>query len=248
MFKILKINNIKYKLGNTMSETLIALTIVGIVFTISMGTIVSDLNRNHTAELLKNAYSNLTSAFNYAIVHNGSPENWNILNDLSGENSYKFFKDYLSNSIITMKDCKTNTTDDCSFKFKELDGTEKELNSSWTRFFLNNGTFIALQTNSNSKYKVVYMYIDINGKRRLNVVGRDIYLFEFWIQNPDLQKDIGRLLPFGHQYSREELISDKNPNNCNERAKGNYCSALIMKDSWQIIKGYPWAHARYIVK
>ena len=105
-----------------------------------------------------------------------------------------------------------------------------------------------MQTIANADYKVVYFYFDTNGKKRLNVVARDIFLFEYWVQNNEHPEYVGKLLPFGHEYSREELITGDNPNNCNKRANGNYCGALIMKDDWQIIKGYPWAQARYKVE
>lgn len=242
-------NTIKgYKWGNTLSETLIALVIVGIVFTISMGTIVADYNKDQTVVRLKKMYSTFSNGFNSSVVRNGFSKDWELEPNLSERGSYSFFEKYLKPFLVISRDCKNSVEGVCNYTFKELDGTEKSLNTTWTRFFLNDGSFIALQTYSNDKYKVVYFYIDTNGKKRLNVVARDIFIFEYWIQNDDHPEYEGVFLPYGHEYSREQLISESNDNNCNRMKNGNYCGALIIKDNWQIIKGYPWAQARYVVQ
>lgn len=238
----------KYKRGNTLSEMLIALVIVGVVFTIAMGTIVADHKKNQTVVRMKKAYTVMSQAFNSAIAREGLYSNWEMEDGLGEHSSYVFFEKYLKPSLILSRDCKNSTEDQCNYTFKELDGTEKALNSTWTRFFLNDGMFVAMQTIGNEDYKVAYFYIDTNGKKRLNVVARDIFLFEYWIHNKANPDYIGKFLPFGHEYSRDDLISESNPNNCNRNKNGNYCGALIIKDQWQIIPGYPWAQARYVVQ
>ena len=45
------------KRGNTLSEMLIAITIIGIVFVIATGTMVADYHKNQTVVRLKKAYS-----------------------------------------------------------------------------------------------------------------------------------------------------------------------------------------------
>ncbi len=237
-----------YNKGNTLSETLIALVIVGVVFTISMGTIVADHNKNQTVIRLKRIYSIVSQSFERSSAENGLVANWELYDGLTEHGSYAFFEQYLKPFFTLSRDCKNSTEGSCAYTFKELDATEKALNSTWARFFLNDGTFVALQSYADENYKVIYFYIDTNGKKRLNVVARDIFLFEYWIENAEHPEYVGKLLPFGHEYSRSELISASNPNNCNNTKNGNYCAALIIKDNWQIISGYPWAQARYVVQ
>ncbi len=248
MIKTASKNLKNYKKGNTLAEMLITIAIIGIVFTVSVGVFVADYNRNQTVVRLEKMYSTLSQAFNKSMVTNGMLNSWDFPDNLSEIGSYTFFEDYLKPSLILARDCKNSTKGQCDFVFKELDGSEKSLNSTWVRFFLNDGAFVAMQTNANDKYKVIYFYADTNGKKRLNVVARDIFLFEYWIQNNDHPEYVGKLLPFGHQYTREEITSTDNYNNCNSSTNGNYCGALIMKDNWQIKTGYPWAQARYVVK
>ena len=112
-----------------------------------------------------------------------------------------------------------------------------------------NGSFVAMQTIGDRNYKVVYFYVDTNGKKRLNVVGRDIFLFEYWVQNDKNPEYEGTLRPLGFEYTRDQIIAKSaNENNCTSTGNGSYCAALIMKDNWQIIRGYPWAQARYVVQ
>ena len=248
MFNRLKtiLNNRKY--GNTLSETLIALAVIGIVFTLSVGTFVADYNKNQTVVRLKKVYGVLSQAFTNSSVKNGNVEDWDFPVKLSKEGSYLFFDNYLKNYLAVLRDCKSSTEGDCSYIFKDLTGKEQQLTANWARFYLNDGMFLAMQCNATDAYKVVYFYIDTNGKKRLNVVGRDIFIYEYWIKNNRHPEYEGRLLPFGNEYTREELLGGTNENNCNNYSNGNYCAALIMKDNWQIIKGYPWAHARYVVQ
>ncbi len=248
MFKKLKAISSMHKSGNTLSETLIATVVIGIVFTLSFGIFVANYNKDQTVVRLKKVYSVLTQAFMTSISENGDVTVWEFPDKVTEQGSYIFFNDYLKKHLILSRDCKNSTQGVCSFTFKDLQAKDKQLSSTWARFYLNDGTFIAMQCNGNDKYKVIYFYADTNGKKRLNVVARDIFLFEYWIQNDDNPDYVGKLLPFGHQYTRDELISDSLPDNCNKTKNGNYCSSLIIKDNWQILKGYPWAQARYVVQ
>ena len=88
MFNRLKtiLNNRKY--GNTLSETLIALAVIGIVFTLSVGTFVADYNKNQTVVRLKKVYGVLSQAFTNSSVKNGNVEDWDFPVKLSKEGSY----------------------------------------------------------------------------------------------------------------------------------------------------------------
>ncbi len=236
------------KIGAALMETMLVLSIIGIVFILCIGVFFADLKKNQTAVKIKSVYSLLTQAFNASIAKNGSPYDWDVSDNFSETVSNDVFESYLKPQLIILKDCKNSTSEKCDFSFKELNGDEKSLNSTWTRFYLNNGMFIAMQAMVNPMYKVLYFYVDTNGKKHLNVVARDIFMFEYWIQNDENPSYVGRFFPYGHEYSRKELISDNNENNCNSTKNGNYCSSLIFQDDWKIKLEYPWAKARYGVK
>lgn len=251
MFKLFKgkfKSDIGRKRGYTLSEVLITQVIVGVVFTISMGTLVADHNKDQTVVRLKKSYSTFSNALNRAISANGSPQTWDVEGSLSAQTSYAVFEKYIKPYVILSKDCQNSTEGQCDYTFKELNGTSKALPSTWARFFLNDATFVGMQVRNDEKFKVIYFYIDTNGKKRLNVVARDIFMFEYWIQNDEHPEYVGQFLPYGHEYTKSQLISASNPNNCYAGGNGNYCAALIIKDDWQIVRGYPWAQARYVVQ
>ena len=238
----------KSQIGSSLSEVIIVLALLGIVFTLTLGVMVADYNKNQTVVRLEKTFLILSKSLRMSVTQNSEPDTWWFPTTLSETDSYSFFEKYLKPHLILTLDCKNSIDGNCTFDFKELDGEVKSLNSSWVRFYLNNGAFVAMQAIKNKEYKVLYFYVDINGKKRLNVVGRDIFMFEYWIENPKHKDWVGVLLPYGHEFSHSELISDKNLNNCNSNSKGNYCGALIWMDGWQIKYGYPWAHARHIIK
>lgn len=75
--------------------------------------------------------------------------------------------------------------------------------------------------------------IDINGNNPPNKYGRDI--FELKIDATE------KMEPYGIDFSREKLLSDGEylcNKNSNEAGMG--CTALIIKDGWEIRKDYPW--------
>ena len=213
---------------------------------ISVGTLVSDIKRDETAVRLKKTYSILQQAFDLAYVKYGLISDVNVSD---AENiSLKFFDKYLKEQFILSRDCSVMNYGECDFSFKELNAQEKSLDSSWVRFFLNDGTFMALKLSSDDNSSVINLYVDTNGKKHLNVVARDVFLFEYWLKNNIHPEYEGKVLPKGHQYSKNDLLLPLNENSCYKSSNGNYCGAVLMKDSWEMKYGYPWAQARYAVR
>lgn len=241
------LNKISY--GFTLSEILVAMVVLGIILVLTVGIMMADYNKEQVIVRLKKADSVLSNAFTMSSTKNGSPDDWELQSGTTERASYEFFHSYLKPDLVLARDCKSSSEGQCNYEFKELNGRARSLSPQWTRFFLNDGAFVALQTYANDKFKVVYFYVDTNGKKRLNVVGRDIFMFIYWIRNDDHPDWEKKLLPYGHEYLRSELLSASNPSNCNALGgSGDFCSALIIKDNWKIKNDYPWAQARYAVK
>ena len=82
----------------------------------------------------------------------------------------------------------------------------------------------------------VFIVADINGDKKPNVWGKDI--FEFY---PDKEKN--RMVLYGEGLKRDVLM-EHNDEGCNTTSAtnvaGRYCGALILNDNWQIKKDYPW--------
>ena len=85
-------------------------------------------------------------------------------------------------------------------------------------------------------HKSLTATVDINGDKKPNKMGRDIFQFKYWIYYPSDLTIQGRFLPnfFNFHQPDEELHQ-----RCS-RTYGNGCANKIMKDGWQIKDDYPW--------
>ena len=82
--------------------------------------------------------------------------------------------------------------------------------------------------------------LDINGLKRPNRYGRDVFLF-----NIDAKKGI---IPYGLGYiagqsedkipSRNDLMNGADWRTC--KKQGLFCAGIIMLDGWEIKSDYPW--------
>ena len=123
------------------------------------------------------------------------------------------------------------------------------MGSKYARFFLNDGTFIATRTKvgTDSKGKttlIAHIYIDINGLKKPNMLGKDVFMYTYYIFNGTSSKRNGTFVPYGYKANmpREEIINpDGSPTwGCNKKGSGESCAALIMFDGWQMSEDYPW--------
>ena len=173
-----------------------------------------------------------------AIADNGPMNTWELGQNGTGEGSVDFANKYILPYLQISKNCETSNTGDCDYSFYFLSSTEPEpLNQNRTRFYLSDGTFITgvlLNTESDKRF---IMLIDINGKRKPNRVGRDIFEFNYLIK---YDGRTGKILPASYYAPRSYLLSSCSICCNKQTGSGAYCSAVIMKDSWQIKDDYPW--------
>ena len=201
--------------------------------------LISKYQKKVAVERLKSAYSQLSQAIQLSETKNGSKEYWDYT--LNGENFYrqyfaKFLKsfDITNQKIINYKCLKG----ECYSGSYQLDTTPK--------IALANNITLAIANHSYSG--TILIYVDINGFQNPNVRGKDLFLFQinkkyglvpYGFGTPDENlSDSGKESFFGVM-DREILLSDKN-DACNRASSGNWCSALIMTDGWEIKKDYPW--------
>ena len=94
----------------------------------------------------------------------------------------------------------------------------------------NNGNTGNGQKKSNDDIGEDFFYIDINGGKPPNIVGKDVFMFSVSPQ--------GGVFPFCYTLSPQEVN-----NYCNKNTKSsdaNCCMAKIIQDGWQFKSDYPW--------
>jgi prepilin-type N-terminal cleavage/methylation domain-containing protein len=226
--------------GFTLAEVLITLAIIGIVAALTIPTVVRNYQKQQTVVKLKKTYSALANTTNLAMAEYGPIETWKLgPNSNWSQSSIDFANTYVIPYLKVLKNCETKTTDDCAFNILNMDGGTNSLDSKYTRFYLNDGTLIGLVSDNyavdGDKKEIARLYIDINGQKKPNKYGKDIFYFDYTIRDDTVPSNNGKMKPAGYTFSRNSLLSV-----CSESGTGIYCAALIMKDGWKISDDYPW--------
>lgn len=231
----------------TLTEVLITLGIIGIVAAMTLPTLVQKNQKQVAATRLKQTYSQLYFALNLAQAEYGDMKNWSV-NDNNGsivpdqedrQNIVKKFAEtyFVPHLKYTGKPDLYSLEERGYSAYKTKDGRAyRDLNDKWYIVELTNGVTLFFYYNadaSTSKMSYPLIYVDINGKTKPNILGRDFFLFDLDSVNTM------RIRPYGIAYSREELLEKCKPDA--ERVYDNlYCTALIAHDGWEIKKDYPW--------
>lgn len=129
-----------------------------------------------------------------------------------------------------MRDCEyTKCPETLSAKFKN--GTIINWQSTATVYliYLTDGSKIGFFINGNDDTASLEVRLDINGDKKPNIVGRDVFTLSF---NENSTKSLN-FTGVQQKANRATLKS-----NCATR--GAFCGALIEHDSWQIKDDYPW--------
>lgn len=236
----------KKKNAFTLAEVLITLGIIGIVAAITLPALVQQNQKKVVATRLKQTYSQVYQAINMAQADYGDMKNWGIDSDYQAstpeknQKSADFVKKYIapymkSNgnpSIIYLKDKGYGpylTKDRRAYLPQEYQCVMLELPSGVTLFFSYNSF------NENGTTLVMPMiYVDTNGKTKPNTLGQDFYVFYL-----DATKTL-KLIPYGNDKSRDYLLNACKRDSSQDTHRNLLCTALIVKDGWEIKDDYPW--------
>ena len=200
--------------GFTLAEVLITLGIIGIVASITLPVIITNVRSKQLEAGLKKSYSVISQALEMYRAENGEPL-------IAGENIK--IKPILMKYLHSIKDCGTGSLDPSaciphyggnneknSTVYKTFNG--KRLISLYEfddgQFVLNDGALILLENMNGSSS--LFISVDVNGyKKNPNRLGQDLFMFQ--INNE------GRLLPMGIEgtsyYSKTNEYCSASSNN-----------------------------------
>ena len=219
----------------TLAEVLITLVIIGVIAAITVPTLITKYQKEQTVTRLKKAYSALSQTTNRAIADYGPINTWEYTDSKDFVN--KFIVPYMS----VMKPAQTQNEGNWYNKFNYLNNIEATFGGSKVRIYLNDGSSITggIQGYSSvnpSLYRGAF-YIDINGDKKPNKVGKDMFLFFYYLTDSHYG---GKIIPEGYASLRERIMGGSSDWTCNKNKRGTFCAALIIKDGWQIKDDYPW--------
>lgn len=227
------------KKGFTLAEVLITLGIIGVVAALTLPSLITNYRKKQTVAQLKKVYSELSQAAQMSVVQNGDMKNWNY--NLSGE---EFFNTYLSNFIKmgsqTVEDAKK-----AGVVYIKASGEEEvsftNLYDSGKIFTLASGSQIIMDTVSNLTTTRQTVLVDLNGFKKPNRIGVDVFAFSVTHNGVQTYKwDDGETVDIIRD--RETLHNGPSRHNyqCNSDGRGMWCAAMIEKDGWEIKNDYPW--------
>ena len=212
--------------GFTLAEVLITLVIVGVIASMTIPTLMNNTNKQEYVSRLKKTYSIMAQATNRIIAEEGNPRG-----DIGGwatstEAVYNMYKKHLSLSkdCGSGADCFEKMTSDNNF-YKKLNG-----NSYYSASFTTNDQFYKVITADGAQILFAFNYpdcayttfnannvcnemrIDINGEKKPNQWGKDLFIF--------VLKEDG-LHPVG---------CDDNSSDCHKSGNGYTCACKVLKE------------------
>ena len=199
-------NNQKFKkTAFTLSETLITLTIIGVIAVIAVPNIIRRINDTQQVVALKKAYAMLDNAINNAYVIEGSPLEWDDTGETSGraytEFGYVLIKYLPTEDYRTYGCCSHSNFFSRKYgypgaeyngyyrKYKTLDGRIGDFIEGNYGFpiKLKNGMYIThigladdfslVRANRREQFGIAEIRIDINGIKGPNRYGYDVFSF-----------------------------------------------------------------------
>ncbi len=234
----------------TLAEVLITLAIIGVVAALTIPTVVRNYQKTQTLTQLKKVYSALSNTTNLAIAEHGPIATWDIPQDSSGvaQSSKDFSNKFLIPYLKVSKNCENQNTGSCEFEWNYLNKNKKgKFGAETVRFYLNDGALISAQTSNyinpetGNRSTTVIVNIDVNGQKKPNTYGKDIFRFMYYIyyeSGNDIRN--GKFLPFCSQCDRSYVLTADYEYACNKNNGGVWCARAIMLDGWQIKDDYPW--------
>ena len=235
----------------TLAEVLITLSILGILAAIVVPNIISHYRKTYTENRLKQVYSILDNALEMAKIEYNTVNNYNGLvveaynnkGDMSLNAS--FLKNIIAPYINYKKTCFDYDYSCYDAESNSFHGLEKEYEWPPSRYHmsylvLKNGSQIGIDGSyfgtapslSGSGY--IIFWVDINGNKSPNTIGKDIFYFKICpncYYNRNANGGQGYLEGGRTQYEGERELT------CS--GVGWHCAAVIRRNGWKIPKDYP---------
>ncbi len=216
----------------TLAEVLITLAIIGIVAALTIPTLVSKNQNKQLYTQFMKTYNTYTNAFNLSVAENGDSSTWSVPLSLDDAQEYVLNK-YLTPYLKVAKTCDGTNYSDCMqiTSCKAFDGDnifdESDANDYYF-LVLADGSSAMLYVDTNGStgaFIQVTLYIDVNGLKGPNILGRDVFIL-FYEKDDN---DNFALVPLEHSISEEyDILVD----NCNPAfaGSGSGCSGRLLKE------------------
>lgn len=249
--------------GFTLAEVLITLGIIGVVSAITIPNLIANQQKKAIVSGMIEAQSILNQALRQYAYDSDEDGTQSFETTLPIKDfAEKYFVPYLKIARIceNMEDGCWQTGD--FYGYYDLAGVKMTDTVPYS-IVLNNGMILGFNKVEGGPYSLISILVDINGKGKRNVLGKDVQSFYLYQNETRLVGTRSNMkngiYPGGYnggggphiELSRDYLLSTRASRGCNKGATGNAyggrrvgvgaaCAAVIFKDGWKISKDYPW--------
>ena len=234
----------KSKLAFTLAEVLITLGIIGVVAVMTMPTVIKNYQKKQTATQMRKTYAVLENALTMARAEHGELMYWEGPTDYI-KNGYEGIEPFMKKYILPYIKY-TSTCKGCEdYKITGLNGRDmiesdaSLLGKAPYQVFLADGTTLnfyvtqKVRTDDPSIMWRVSVYFDINGKKKPNVIGKDVALLR-------IHQESNFYFLFGSEYDHDEQMDPSATEACHKQGTGRRCLNLLRLDNWEMKDYYPW--------
>ncbi|MBP3924292.1 type II secretion system protein [bacterium] len=225
----------------TLAEVLITLGIIGIVAAMTMPAVITKYHQKVTITQLKKAYSTLSQ-----VMISAFPDGDFSQTEIRDSNTVQMKNWFLTNIKPYMKitkycidraGCWNDGTYMLSGSKYAWDQGNIGMGYNVITFITSDGYFVNIDAFTENSYgrfgfnndgqHYLIFFVDVNGAKRPNIVGKDVYVFAF-------AKDRGFITP------GRDLEDSAVDSNCSNNGTGLYCTEKIIRSGWQTNKVNFW--------
>ena len=223
------------KVAFTLAEVLITLGIIGVVASLTLPSVIMNYQKKQTVVELKKVYAELQNVIKLSEIDNGPMSEWDFPEkcahvDPEGAKPFieKYYLPYFKNAKLVKSPYKVSIG---ALHFVKY----------WVA--LDNGTIFGLHPCVDNEY--IWLFVDLNGVKEPNKVGRDIFVFDAY-KYDGVGQNKYKLSFWGSYWDRNSVENLKNNNvyGCNktntDTLKNFHCGRLIELNNWEIPADYPW--------
>ena len=242
------------KLAFTLAEVLITLGIIGVVAALTLPSVITNYQKKQTATQLKKVYTTLSQVIEHAKADYGDVSTWGlgeahgILNTNENQKNLiiEFSQKYVIPYLAKAKDLGYTQTYNLGYnKITNLDGTNPRWLSMYATSYtviLEDGTLVGIKADSInggteenpvSILWAIFFWVDLNGLKGPNIVGRDVFLFKLRLEQN------AKFMPY---YYEQASYASTLASCQNGGLESRCCTGLIMLDGWEIKDHYPWKY------
>ena len=206
------------KAAFTLAEVLITLGIIGVVAAMTMPSLIQNYQEKATVTKLKKCYSLVSQAYVSILNDEGGSDTLQAGDDLEMMEKFGKYLKY-QKTCGRNKGCFPNVT----YKSVTGNGYSKweDYTTDRSRAILTDGTLIMFNKSvitENENYIYAQIYVDINGFKGPNQLGRDFFYFYI---NPE------KIVPAGAKALEEKNEDQKFTKNCIQQ-NGYACAAWVI--------------------